>query len=31
MIKGCMKAHVAELSAGCFDAVTSAIAAAPAP
>jgi hypothetical protein len=30
-IKGCMKAHVAEPSAGCFDAVMSAIAAAQAP
>ncbi|MFL5336387.1 MAG: cysteine rich repeat-containing protein [Geminicoccaceae bacterium] len=31
MIKQCMKAHVAELSAGCFDAVMSAIAARQAP
>ena len=31
MIKECMKSHVSELSAGCFDAVMSAIAAEQAP
>ena len=31
MIKECMKAHVTELSAGCFDAVMSAVAAEHAP
>lgn len=31
MIKECMKSHVTELSAGCFDAVMSAVAAAQAP
>jgi hypothetical protein len=31
MIKQCMRAHVAELSAGCFDAVMSAVAAEQAP
>jgi Cysteine rich repeat len=31
MIKQCMKAHVTELSAGCFDAVMSAVAAQQAP
>ncbi|MFO1036254.1 MAG: cysteine rich repeat-containing protein [Geminicoccaceae bacterium] len=31
MIKQCMKAHVGELSAGCFDTVMSAIAAQQAP
>jgi hypothetical protein len=31
LVKECMKVHVAELSAGCFDAVMSAIAAAHAP
>lgn len=30
-IKACMKAHITELSAGCFDAVMGAIAAAHAP
>ncbi|MFZ1429771.1 MAG: cysteine rich repeat-containing protein [Geminicoccaceae bacterium] len=31
LIKQCMKAHLTELSAGCFDAVMSAIASAHAP
>jgi hypothetical protein len=31
MIKECMKAHVTDLSAGCFDAVMSAVAAEQAP
>src|SRR4051794_10254307 len=31
MIKECMKAHVTELSAGCFDAVMSAVAAQQTP
>lgn len=31
MIKACMKSHVSELSAGCFDAVMSAVAAQQAP
>ena len=31
MVKACMKSHVSELSAGCFDAVMGAIAAQQAP